>query len=282
MQLSQQQERYIANYLRDVALHIHPDVPASRSQRALELLETRLRRAIEGKVTDPVQDSDVVRILDDFGSPESHAEQVRPDASIRKEHEQTAAQAVWLGVCAHWGTTLGIPIAYLRYACFAAGLVTGPLALWAYLAAYIHLRVTTPKDKRATIEYPRIIWNVATCIVVATLLSTALDYALWGLDFAHMRVFERNLPSVGAWGWVRFEGPGYYPLTLFTTIPLAVLAGLPLAGGWGGSLKRLYFAILTLYGIYLSYGMASLVVGLILVLTEQFGGVNLMDYLPAP
>lgn len=277
MSLSQQQERYIANYIRDVALRIDPGVPASRAQRALDLLETRIRRAVQERVAGTPQDSDIVRVLDEFGAPESHAAQVRPEA------ESGAARGpapVWLGVCAHWSKQLGLPLAALRWGCFGAGLITGPLALWAYLAAYAHLWFITAKDMRPAIDYARLAWNAGTVIVAATLLSYALEYALWGLEVAHQRVFERNLPSVGGWGWIRVEGPGYYPLTLFTCLPLALLAALPLAGGWGLSLKRLYFAILTLYGVYLSYGMASLIVGLIIAITNEYGGVNIMDYLP--
>jgi phage shock protein PspC (stress-responsive transcriptional regulator) len=278
MSLNQQQERYISNYLRDVALRIDPGVQPSRAQRALDLLDARIRRDIEGKTNGSVQDADVVRVLDELGPPETHAEQIRPDNAA----QDGRAPAVWLGVCSHWASKVDVPVRLLRIGVFVAGLVTGPLALWAYVAAFAHLYVTTPKEKRPAIDYVRIAWNVGSCIAIITVLSWVLDYALWGIAFGHERLFDKDLPSAGGWGWIKMEAPGYYSLTLMTTLPLALIAGLPVAGGWDTSLKRLYLAIITLYGIYLSYGLASLIAGLVIELVNQYGGVNLRDYLPTP
>lgn len=277
MPLTQQQERLIANYLRDVALHIGPDVSTSRAQRALDVLESRIRKTIDARINGVLQDSDVARVLDELGEPERHALEIRPDA------RRADGDTVWLGVCAHWAAKLDVPVRVVRIGVFLTGLFTGPLApltLWAYLAAYGHLWYTTSPEKRPEIVYTRIAWNVFSCFLIATLLSWVLDYALWGLQFGHQKLFEKPLPSAGGWGWIEYEAAGYYTLTLFATVPLAVLSGLPLSGGWDVSLKRLYLALLTLYGIYLSYGLASLVAGLVIELVNQFGGINLMDYLP--
>lgn len=276
MSLTQQQERLIANYLRDVALHIHADVSTSRAQRALDVLEGRIRRTIESRGAAVIQDSDVARVLDDLGDPQKHAEEIRPDVKPKAG----GGDRVWLGVCAHWAKQLDVPVRVVRIASFVSGVVTGPLALWTYVAAYAHLWYVTPPEKRPEIAYTRIAWNVFSCILIATLLSWVLDYALWGLQFGHQRLFDKPLPESGSWGWIQFEAAGYYSLTLLTTLPLAVLAGLPLAGGWDTSLKRLYLAILTIYGIYLSYGLASLIAGLVIKVVEQYSGINLTDYLP--
>jgi phage shock protein PspC (stress-responsive transcriptional regulator) len=227
MSLNQQQERYISNYLRDVALRIDPGVQPSRAQRALDLLDARIRRDIEGKTNGSVQDADVVRVLDELGPPETHAEQIRPDNAA----QDGRAPAVWLGVCSHWASKVDVPVRLLRIGVFVAGLVTGPLALWAYVAAFAHLYVTTPKEKRPAIDYVRIAWNVGSCIAIITVLSWVLDYALWGIAFGHERLFDKDLPSAGGWGWIKMEAPGYYSLTLMTTLPLALIAGLPVAGG---------------------------------------------------
>lgn len=276
MSLTQQQERLIANYLREVALNIGPDVSTSRAQRTLDVLEARIRKAVESR-GGVIQDADVARALDELGEPRRHAEEVRPDVK-RQDGDK-----VWLGVCAHWAAKFDVPVRVVRIGVFLTGLLTGPLApltLWAYLAAYGHLWYTTAPEKRPEIAYSRIAWNVLSCILIATLLSWVLDYALWGLEFGHQRLFEKPLPSSGGWGWIQYEAAGYYSLTLMTTLPLAILAGLPLAGGWDQSLKRLYLAILTIYGIYLSYGLASLIAGLVIEMVKLYGGVNIADYLP--
>jgi phage shock protein PspC (stress-responsive transcriptional regulator) len=276
MSLTQQQERLIANYLREVALHIGPDVSTSRAQRTLDVLEARIRKAVESR-GGVIQDADVARALDELGEPRRHAEEVRPDVK-RQDGDK-----VWLGVCAHWAAKFDVPVRVVRIGVFLTGLLTGPLApltLWAYLAAYGHLWYITAPEKRPEIAYSRIAWNVFSCILIATLLSWVLDYALWGLEFGHQRLFEKPLPSSGGWGWIQYEAAGYYSLTLMTTLPLAILAGLPLAGGWDQSLKRLYLAILTIYGIYLSYGLASLIAGLVIEMVKLYGGVNIADYLP--
>ena len=66
MSLTQQQERLIANYLREVALHIGPDVSTSRAQRTLDVLEARIRKAVESR-GGVIQDADVARALDELG-----------------------------------------------------------------------------------------------------------------------------------------------------------------------------------------------------------------------
>lgn len=282
MSLTQQQERLIANYLRDVALHIGPDVSTSRARRALDVLEARIRKSIDSRGGGVIQDSDVARVLDDLGEPQKHAGEIRPDM---KPKSGTSDQ-VWLGVCAHWAKQLDVPVRVVRIGVFLSGLVTGPLALWTYVAAYAHLWYITPAEKRPEIAYTRIAWNIFSCILIATLLSWVLDFALgsikflWDGQFLSKEAPAKPLPDVGSWGWIIYDGPGYYSLTLITILPIAALAALPLAGGWDHSLRRLYFAILTLYGIYLSYGLASLFVGLVLKIVEQYGGINLMDYLP--
>jgi phage shock protein PspC (stress-responsive transcriptional regulator) len=277
-QLSAQQERFISAYLRDVALHIDPAVPASRAQRGLDLLEGRIRRAIESRAPHGPQDDDVARVLDEFGNPEKHASEIVPETS----GDPAMADAVWLGVCAEWAPRFDMPVRMARGVFFVAGLFTGPLALWVYIGLYVYRRIQLPAAQRPAIDWPRMGWNVFICIAVATVLSTLLDYALWGIHYGYQQAFGKALPSPGSWGWVEYEAGGYYSLTLLCTVPLAVLASLPLAGGWDRSLKKLYLAILTLYGIYLSYGLASLVVGLVLQLTQEFGGLNVSEFLQKP
>ena len=277
MALNLQQERYIANYLRDVALHMDNEVSPSKAQRALDALDARIRKLISDRTTDGVLDADVVRVLDELGPPEKHAAEVKPEAQPRSGG---VPEAVWLGVCAHWARQMEIPVRGLRIAAFAVGVVTGPLAVWAYIALFGHRQWQTPENERPAIDYVKLAWNVGACIVIATLLSYVLDYALWAIRWVYQELLDKPLPALEGWDWVLYEGPGYYPLVLFTAIPIAVLSGLPVRAGWDLSLKRLYLAMLTLYGIYMSYGLASMLVGLALQLTQQFGGFDLLEYLP--
>ncbi|MBI1319230.1 MAG: hypothetical protein GC168_09835 [Candidatus Hydrogenedens sp.] len=274
MQLSPDQERFIAVYLRDVALHIDREVEDSRAQRGLELLERRIRAEIAQRTSEKIMDSDVVRVLDELGAPEDQARGMQAGGSAAKPKRDDGPRPVWLGVCAFWADQLGIPVAGLRALCFVAGLITGPLAVSIYIAAYGVRWWGFPKDARPIIDWVRMGWNVATAIIIAILLARAGSLFLWAVDWGYERVFDEAVPALGQWGWIKGEAPGYYSMAVFCAVPLAVLSGLPLANGWDYSVKRLYLAILTLYGVMLSYGAASYLVGIALQLSEQSGGFN--------
>jgi len=287
MSLTRDQERFISEYLRDVALKLGPSVDESRAQRGMDLLEKRIRRTIASKSDNSkVLDSDVVRVLDDLGSPAEQAELMRPGGEHRRAAERVKGQEVWLGVCAYWADRLQIPVLYLRIGVVAVCCLgfTAPLMVLAYIGAYAHRWWTMPEEVRPQIDWVRLAWNVGTCLVIAYLLSLSVEYALWGIEYSYQRVFDEPLPSAGEYGWIRYSAPGYYWQAVWCAVPLAVLSGLPLARGWDYSLKRLYLAILTIYGVMLSYGMASFVVGILLELVQQYDGADpttmLREFLP--
>lgn len=279
MQLSQDQERFIAVYLRDVALKMERGADDSRAQRALELLDKRIREAVAKRVSGQIMDSDVVRTLDELGPPAAQAAAIDSASPGAKKAKDATDTPVWLGVCAHWADQLGIPVAGLRALCVVTGLFTGPLAVSAYITAYAVRWWGLPKETRPPIAWPRIGWNVFTAFAIAILLARAGSFFLWAVDTGYERLFDDTIPSLGSWGWIKGSAPGYYTLAIMCSIPLAILSGLPLANGWDYSIKRLYLAILTLYGVMLSYGAASYIVGIALQLSDQFGGFNLTDFL---
>jgi len=279
MQLSQDQERFIAVYLRDVALKMERDADDSRAQRALELLDKRIRETVAKRTSGQIMDSDVVRTLDELGSPAAQAAAIDASTPGVKKSKDAGDAPIWLGVCVHWADQLGVPLAGLRALCVAAGVITGPLAISAYIAAYAVRWWSLPKDTRPAIAWPRVGWNVFTAFVIAILLARAGSFFLWAVDTGYERVFDETIPSLGSWGWIKGSAPGYYTLAILCAVPLAVLSGLPLANGWDYSIKRLYLALLTLYGVMLSYGAASYIVGIALQLSDQFGGLNPADFL---
>ena len=84
------------------------------------------------------------------------------------------------------------------------------------------------------------------------------------IAYAHERLVKAPLPPVGDWGWLQYYEPTYFYLACLSVIPLGILSGLPMANAWGHSLKRLAQAIVALYSVLLCFGLASIIVGVIL------------------
>lgn len=273
MHLTQKQESLISQYLRDLSRNLDSSVPEKARERGLRQVQSRIYQELEGLNRSNISDDDVVRILR------------RQDAAIAGTTIPTAGSApspapangrgsardrakgtepIWLGVCAYNAERLGVEPWMVRLALGVFGLFTGPLALFAYVAAYGEYYANLDAKDRPPIDWGRLALRAAAPVVVLILLRWGSGQALELLAWGHERIFKETLPALGDWDWFRFREGAIFALAFFLVLPLSVLSGLPLANAWGHSLKRLAQAIIALYAVALCFGIASVLAGVIL------------------
>lgn len=270
MKLAERHEQRVTEYLREVAHCAGEAVSPADRERGLGRLEARVREGIAKLRKAQPEDADIEGVLKAIGSPAVQAALLdAPETD--EERRRKAGDRVWLGVCAWLARKIDFPPRLVRIGAVALG-VTGPLALFGYMAAYALLRREIPKEEREPIDWVTLGWRAGTAIVVLYLLDLGFGYLLVFLEQAYKAGMERGLPELGGWGTLRYEAGQYYAYALWTAVPLAAFSALPLHGGWGKSLHRFSQALIALYAIALCWGTAEFVTGLVLDLVKQFSG----------
>lgn len=271
MKLGERHEQLVTQYLREVAHCAGAAVSERDRERGLSRLEARIRADITRLRKVEPEDADIEGVLRAIGAPTVQAallDAPTPDASASRAE----TDPVWLGVCASVAGKVEFPVRLVRIATFFLGLCTGPLALVVYMAAYAVLRRTQEKEQRDPIDWLTIVWRSAAIFLTIYFLRQGLDYALRGIESAYAQGIERGLPPLGGWGEIRYRAGEYYSTAIMVCVPLAFLSALPLRGGWGKSLFRFSQALVALYAIALSYGVAKFIVGIILDFVRQSAG----------
>lgn len=282
MELSEKQESHIARYLRDVAVRMDYALPAEEREAGIARLEAAIRRALGGDGKgNPPSDADVARVLDRMGTPEAQAELLRP-----RDETATAKKAVpdrvWLGVCAYNARRFHVDPRLLRIGFVILGCFTGPLAVLIYLGAYGERYWNAGPDE-PPIDFMLVAGRFIGTVFILIALDWATIYVIDLIYYVITDVLHRELPAIGDWAWLEQRAGRYYSYAMLSAVPLAVLSGLPLSGGWDYTLKRISQAILAIYATALSFGVASILVGIILYFVEEFGGMvpeELMGLIP--
>ncbi len=188
-------------------------------------------------------------------------------AAPAPDGSSTPVHGGWLGVCQQLSGRTGLDVWFLRTAFLVLG-VTGPVALGGYVVVYAALYATSTPGTFPRPDPWRVIRRFA-----GTLL-TAL--ALYGAALALFAVAREAVPrflgkpfELGQWAWLGPRMDEYLTWLLALTIPIAIMSGLPMANDWDRTAKRLAQAGLAVYATVLSFGIASLAVGIILMAVAE-------------
>jgi len=263
MQLTQKQESMISRYLRDLAAKLDDSIPERNRERSLRQVQARIYKDLEALPGNVVGDGDVIAVLQRALSPAEMAPAAAPAAAVRPVLPKAGAP-VWLGVCAFNADRFEVSPQLVRIAAVLLGLATGPLAVFAYLAAYVEYYLAQDRRERAPIDVRllalRVIGPLAAAIVLRWGTYKLFDLIALGFE----KIFGESPPPLGRWDWLAaYDGTMFF-LLCASIIPISILSGLPLANAWGHSLKRLAQALVALYAMALCFGTASILVGLIL------------------
>ena len=267
MKLTTTQEALVNRYLRDVALHLDNGISPAVREEGLNRLQRRIERELYGLGKQALDDADVHAVLDKLGASSKHAAEITPKKSLAKG--MADQNRIWLGVCANIADKTGLERWAVRTCMVVAGLITGPLALLAYIGLYLEMYYRGSYSM-PRIDTLRVVLRAAATIVIAFLLHAGSGWILRMINYLHEQVGKRPVPEVGEWGWIHHSRDEYLFYALCVAVPFAVLSALPVAKGWDYSLKRVSQAALALYGIALAFGVASFLVGILLDFVNQF------------
>lgn len=273
MRLTQRQEWLIARYLRAFGEALE-GVPEAARERAVAQLKTAVYKQIERTASSPVQDEDVMVVLEGLGSPIRQAEVFLQGSKGPTGKAEAAPDYVWLGVCVALADRFDWSPRAVRWAFLAAG-ITGPVAVIAYLALFLQAYFT---DGAAIpqVNWFRVAVRVVVTIVVAVAIHLATKAALYGIAEVYVRLSPAQaLPDLGQWDWLRYDLSFLVFLALFTTLPLSALSAFPLAHDWDKSLKLATQALLALYALVLCAGIASRLVGVLLLAADHLSSLEL-------
>jgi phage shock protein PspC (stress-responsive transcriptional regulator) len=267
MQLTDQQTGIVTRYLRDVALALDPDLPRAQCEAALSRLETLIDRQLAQFRKDRLENADVEAVLQRLGSPGDQAATLMAGPAAKPS---ASAARVWLGVCQGVGARFGVEPLPVRVLFLIFGLLTGPLAVLAYLIAYAEGRLLSRTLSAEPVAWPRVALRVGGMFLGLLALRWGAGYAVDAIRYGLERFANRPMPPLGSWGWLQYDGGDLFTLALFSAIPLALLSALPVPPGWDHTLKRCAQAVVALYGIALSFGIAGIIVGIVLDFVGEF------------
>ena len=279
MQLTQKQESLISQHLRDVARRLDAGLSDQARERSLRQVQSRIYGELEALRNPAISDSDVLAALQRNGAREAQPAAPAPRqadragtarATAKPDPHESASRPVWLGVCAYNAERFGLEPWMPRLGAVLLGLVTGPLALLCYVGAFAEYYLSLDEADRPPIAPGPLALRALAPLAVLVALRWGAGKVEALIAYGHEQLVKAPLPAAGDWAWLEYYGPTYFYLAVLSVVPLGILSGLPMANAWGHSLKRLAQAIVALYGVMLCFGLASVIVGVIIDRVEVY------------
>lgn len=270
MQLTQKQESLITRYLNEVLDQIDVSVPESVRERGLTRLRNRIYREVDALSKNSPDEADVRAVLERFGEPAYQASALFASRATSEGFHLSRENRVWLGVCSGMADQIDVPPWVVRVLALALGLATGPLALLAYLAVYLWFYLRSDPAEEPRIRKARVLWRSVSAFGIVLLLHIASIYAMRLIYFIHEKYLQRPVPELSNWGWLEVRAGEFFFYALGICVPLALMSAMPLSSAWEYTLKRLSQAFLAVYAIILAFGLASIIVGLIMNFIHEF------------
>ena len=293
MKLTQPQQTAITRYLREIAMYMDDSFPIAVRRQELNEFHRKIHQSLEATANGGnVQNEHVKALLARLGPAEKRGPTLlggvaaKPVAQKAPATQRRPAKAqptqrrsrppreegekrVWLGVCHNLAERMEIEVWYIRTLAIILG-ITGPLAVVLYLGLYAEMYYSADDKARPTIVRSKIVKRFATTFGVAFALYVGTHYGSRLIYFVNAELLRRPQPILGPWGWIEDKLGALFLLTILFLLPLSILSAMPLANAWDQSLKRVIQAGLAVYGLVLSFGIASLVVGIILSVVRDF------------
>lgn len=278
--LTEPQERRVTRYLRDVAAHL-ADLSPQEREAALARLNARIDRELS-RFPNGLDDADLDKVLAGCGSPSSQAARLMPAKNPAAPRPFVSwPDRVWLGVCGGIAQRLDIDANIVRLIAVLLGLVLPllPLLLVAYLALYFWDYFSTERPSIDPIEPLKLVKTLASTFGVAVALHIGTRVLLLFVTHAYQTVTEQPLALERRWNWIAYDAGTWLFWVLVVGLPLAALSALPVPKAWAGTLKKTVQAGLALYAVWLCFGIASVLTGIILRSVEDFSGTAGTDAL---
>lgn len=272
MKLTQKQEWLVARYLRAFAEQLG-ELPHLDREKAVNQLRGRLARELDQLQTP--DDEAVLNHLRQIGHPTQLAKDLLEHRPIERTFTLATHECVWLGVCGGLSAYLGISSKQIRRLAVACGILTGPLALIAYLTLYFAMYARSKRNEKAKIpavaplQLARVLIGTIAILVALNLASSGM---VFGMEQAYSFGVKKPLPNLGEWNWLQNWKDSLIFWAFFTLVPMAVFSALPAANDWDATAKRLVQAGICIYAVILCAGLASFAVGAIVKAAQALSG----------
>jgi phage shock protein PspC (stress-responsive transcriptional regulator) len=309
MKLSGKQERLVARYYEELGARLNGKTPSDRD-RLLGQLHRRVTEEMNRFGAVAATDDEVIALLRlstraipelapllnghheqmdlDLASPEYAGTPRASAGDPRRAQADAPAQGRsrlvqgrtlestehrrWLGVCWHLSRRLGVQARYVRLGALILGALTGPFALLAYLGAYFEMYFSSERRMQPSLDPIRLVKALSYAALSAVLMFVGSHLLILGIHAAYQKVFGEEVSAMGGLNWLESNGLGLFLLVMITTAPLAALSALPMADGWNETAGKLYKAVLALYAVGISLGIAAFLVGVMLGFVERYTG----------
>ncbi len=264
MRFTQKQQRYLRGYLRSVKECL-TDLPERMRNDAVEKLGRRIDRSFADGDGSVPSDERVAQAVKSMGNASERASLIREELEALPEPEE----GCWLGVCERISLRTGIAVGGVRTLAVLLGCVTGPVALWGYICCYAFMYIADDYEDLPRVDFRKLAWRVAGTVSSAAALLVGARLVVFLMVFAYLKYLpvetfdndEISLMWLLNWSMLL--------IALFTVTPLAVLGGLPVSERWSGTLKKVWQAVLAVYAVLLSLGIASVMVNIALRVLDE-------------
>lgn len=264
MKLTEKQEARVERFL-------HESVPdtssAGERPHMLNSLKESLRSELARHDAPTIGDADLEAVLERCAvrAAATRAPMFTPPAAT------PSSGAVWLGVCAATAQRFDASPLIIRFVLVALALIPPltPIVLLAYVIAFFVMYYGTSLYDFPRPDPMRVLRNVGFPASLAIALHAVAMAALFFVAFFYTRGTGMELELDGRWTWLERSAGTYLFWVLVVTASLAAIGGLTANLAWEKTLLKISHAILALYAVLLAYGVASVVVAAIIMVSEN-------------
>ena len=295
MRLTERQQNMVSVFLKQSGEIVRRLSPEAQAQ-AITQVKTRLKNDLNGMGDRVLEDEEVAAVLERCrvtptgwqhptrpqqpapasipGNPapsrvdESSSGEVEP-ARHRPPPPTVAQPDGWLHVCRSLAERRGYDVRIVRAAFVAFGILTGPVALIAYLGLFFEHYFGSGGKRSIRMDEDRVLRTAAKAVLVTAALYASAYGVLRAAEWSYIR-FVSNDWSIGGWDWLsRYQHIQFF-CVLITLTPVAVLSAMPLPNQWDRTLERCVRAGWVLYAAFLCTGIAAALAGSILGILRDF------------
>jgi phage shock protein PspC (stress-responsive transcriptional regulator) len=285
MKLTPRQEKMVSAFLKAAARDTQGLEPRERAERLARMKASIREELLRPGGASPTDDAVAAALhrcsIKDNGKnqdtktpPASAEPSVEPAGRAAQAETGTGLasdQRCWLGVCAVLGDRFGVRLAYIRTLCVLLGILAGPVALLVYTALYFQIYFTARDDGAPRIDSLSLIRNLFSFVAITAVLYVTGRAAFLLADSLYLRFMEEEL-VLDQWGWLANRQQFLLQIVILFGVPMAILCSLPMRREWDYTWKRVMQAGLAVYAAILSFGIASILVGVVLLVIEGVVG----------
>ncbi|MCP4639613.1 MAG: PspC domain-containing protein [bacterium] len=273
MKLTRSQEARIGKYLKDVTVYLG-DVSEEERKRAIAQLKNRIARELRQFGDGDVDDGSLEVVLENCGNPVSQAARLLAGRASAAPVFLAWPDRVWLGVCGGLGRALGVEPGVVRLIAVLLAVIFPlvPILLLGYITAFLVAYFRSPAEALPRVAWGKMVQSFFGFIGTAVALFAGSLVILLFITHMYRHFMGQELVVDPRWAWLIEKNRAAFAWCIAILGPLAIIRALPTRVAWQKTLKKVTQAGLALYAMGVCFGIASLMVGIILLVVDQVSG----------